>query len=357
MAESGTELDFLDDLTPMSQALIQTAITLPPAYASLPTGSLIVINGNICFKKFETRYLAGIGEANVSRTLDQIREVSGFRDLASNVWDNSDTISLDARKKSFFFGKRTNLQLMWEYCYLSKIDLEQSGESLDQSDLMIVEDFTRLLEFYNREKTFKVCDDEIMMDIFEFFIDRDLMLEATILAEKELSSNIQEEREIQVPQEINEGNEDTEIIDRMITKDLDVSSRSRLSKAEMFYLDCTLKNPKDIWSEFTTVDNSNFDLSKVNTILNQKCKNYYVLEKRTGFTHKCFGLIFSEDTAFKNWLNRKPEDFGVILPSSFQEIENFEDTSNLSVFKCLDKEAINYETTALHISAHMFFER
>ena len=95
MAESGTELDFLDDLTPMSQALIQTAITPPPAYASLPTGSLIVINGNICFKKFETRYLAGIGEANVSRTLDQIREVSGFRDLASNVWDNSDTISID----------------------------------------------------------------------------------------------------------------------------------------------------------------------------------------------------------------------------------------------------------------------
>ena len=51
MAESGTELDFLDDLTPMSQALIQTAVTPPPAYASLPAGSLIVINGNICFKK------------------------------------------------------------------------------------------------------------------------------------------------------------------------------------------------------------------------------------------------------------------------------------------------------------------
>ena len=183
------------------------------------------------------------------------------------------------------------------------------------------------------------------------------MLEATILAEKELSGNIQEEGEVQLPQEINEGNEDTEVIDRMILEELDVSSRSRLSKAEMFYLDCTLKNPKDIWSEFTTVDNSNFDLSKVNTILNQKYKNYFVLEKRNGFTHKCFGLIFSEDTAFKNWLNRKPEDFGVILPSSFQEIENFEDASSLAVFKCLDKEAINYETMALHISAHMFFER
>ena len=134
MAESGTELDFLDELTPMSQAIIPITATPPNAYANLPTGSFIVINGDICFKKFETRYLAGIGEANVSRTLGQIREVSGFRDLTTIVWDNSDTISLDARKKSFFFGKRTNLQLMWEYCYLSKIDLEQSGETLDQSD-------------------------------------------------------------------------------------------------------------------------------------------------------------------------------------------------------------------------------
>ena len=154
MAESGMELDFLDDLSPLSQALIQTAITPPSAYANLPVGSFIVITGDICFRKFETRFLAGIGEANISRTLGQIREASGFRDLTSIVWDNSDTISLDSRKKSFFFGKRTNLQLMWEYCYLSKIDLEQSGEILDQSDLMIVEDFKRLMEFYNQEKNF-----------------------------------------------------------------------------------------------------------------------------------------------------------------------------------------------------------
>ena len=71
----------------------------------------------------------------------------------------------------------------------------------------------------------------------------------------------------------------------------------------MFYLDCTLKNPKDIWNEFIFVDNSNFDFSKVNTLLNQKSKNYFALEKRNGNTMKCFGLIFTE-----NWLSRKPED-------------------------------------------------
>ena len=34
-----------------------------------------------------------------------IRDTFGFRDLTSIVWNKSDTISLDSRKKSFFFGK------------------------------------------------------------------------------------------------------------------------------------------------------------------------------------------------------------------------------------------------------------
>ena len=64
-------------------------------------------------------------------------------------------------------------------------------------------------------------------------------------------------------------------------------------------------------------------------------------------------MIFTEDTSFKNWLNRKPEDLGFILPKSFEELENFVDGSNLEVFRCLDREAINYETNALHLSAHV----
>ena len=44
-------------------------------------------------------------------------------------------------------------------------------------------------------------------------------------------------------------------------------------------------------------------------------------------------------------------------PISFEELVNFSDSSNLECFKCMDKEAINYETKALHISAHMLFER
>ena len=83
--------------------------------------------------------------------------------MTSIVWDNSDTILLDIRKKEFFLGKSNNLKLMFEYCILSKLELEESGEVLDESDLMIVGDFNCIMGFYKREKTIKICDDDSMI--------------------------------------------------------------------------------------------------------------------------------------------------------------------------------------------------
>ena len=71
----------------------------------------------------------------------------------------------------------------------------------------------------------------------------------------------------------------------------------------------------------------------------------------------CFGLVFTEGIAFKNWLNRKLEMLNLKAPVNFQDLVNFSDPSNLECFKCMDKEAINYETSALHISANMCFEK
>ena len=69
-----------------------------------------------------------------------------------------------------------------------------------------------------------------------------------------------------------------------------------------------------------------------------------------------FGLVLTEDITFKNWLNRKPEQLNLWCPSDFQELLNFTDSSNLECFKNMDKEAINYETNGIHISAHMFLK-
>ena len=82
---------------------MQTAVNPPLAYASLPASYFTIINRDVC-----------LGDANLSRTLEQIRVTTQFRDLCSIVWDNSDSIPLETRKKNFFFGKRSNLQIMWE---------------------------------------------------------------------------------------------------------------------------------------------------------------------------------------------------------------------------------------------------
>ena len=48
--------------------------------------------------------------------------------------------------------------------------MDESGDISDESDLMIVEDFKRIMEFYNQAKTFRVYDDECFMDISDFLL-------------------------------------------------------------------------------------------------------------------------------------------------------------------------------------------
>ena len=106
---ANTEVDFLDDRTPLSTALIDLPIQPPEAYVDIPSGSFIIISSVLCFKKFEIRFLNGVGDANISRTLGQIRDNTVFRDLCTIVWDNSDATSFDTKKKNFFLLSKLTL--------------------------------------------------------------------------------------------------------------------------------------------------------------------------------------------------------------------------------------------------------
>ena len=160
-AEDG--VDFLEDLSPLSEALISVPIQLPNAYVDLPPGNFITISSELCFKRFDIRFLNGVGEANISRTLGQIRENSVFRDLCTIVWDNSDANPIDTKKRNFFFGKRINQQIALEYCVLSFIETDEFRSELDESDLMMMDEFKRILDFYKAEKTIRIKDDAIYM--------------------------------------------------------------------------------------------------------------------------------------------------------------------------------------------------
>ena len=128
----------------------------------------------------------------------------------------------------------------------------------------MVEEFHNIFNFYKKEKTIQLSDDNMLMDIFCFFISRDMDLEATILAEKEPA--IVTER-FHVNEEVGVGNEEVKTTDAdEVMEDISSTSfESGFSKAELFYVECQLTNPKDVWNEFTFIDNGNFDFSKINS--------------------------------------------------------------------------------------------
>ena len=70
---------------------------------------------------------------------------------------------------------------MWEYCSVSKVDIELSPGLLDDGDIMRLEDFNMLMEFYNNNKTLKVSDEDLILEVFKYFVGRDMILEASMM--------------------------------------------------------------------------------------------------------------------------------------------------------------------------------
>ena len=122
----------------------------------------------------------------------------------------------------------------------------------------------------------------------------------------------------------------------------------------MFYTNYEGTEPKDVWTSFEIFETHSIGNSKLDNLIFQKMKDFYILEKRRGSTIKCHGLSFTEEDVKTNWVNRKLDDLKITLPTNFEELEQFKDGHLIHCFLNMDKEAINYETRALHFSAHMF---
>ena len=108
----------------------------PRTATATPTCVFVTIGSEKCFKLFENRFSRGVGNVRLSEVMDEIRETSVFRDLLQISFDNSGTLSEKDRKEKFFFGHTSNLQTMWEYCSVSKADIDLSPGNLDDGDLM-----------------------------------------------------------------------------------------------------------------------------------------------------------------------------------------------------------------------------
>ena len=70
-----------------------------------------------------------------------------------------------------------------------------------------------------------------------------------------------------------------------------------LSDAEFFYKNYEGKESKDVWTAFDIFETNSIDMSKLDNLIFQKSKDFYILEKRRNTTIKCVGLLFTEEEA------------------------------------------------------------
>ena len=316
--------------------------------SAAPTCVYVTIGSDKCFKLFENRFARGLGNARLSEVMDEIRGTSVFHDLLKISFDNSGTLSEKDRKEKFFFGHPKNLQIVWEYCMLSKIDIEVSPGLLDEGDTMRIEDFNSLMDFYLIHNTLQVSQENMIMEVFSYFVNRDMILEASTmqLHQEDVDVNTLVD---DVEEEAKEMETESFLHDNL---DFDI-----LSNAEVFYKRYEGTEPKDVWTSFDIFETNSIDMAKLDNLIFQKSKDFYTLEKRRGSSIRCLGLIFTEEDVKTNWANRRLEDLKIKLPTNFEELEQYKDGHLLECFLNLDKDAINYETKALHFSAHMFFEK
>ena len=62
-----------------------------------------------------------------------------------------------------------------------------------------------------------------------------------------------------------------------------------LSEAELFFKNYKGREPKDIWAEFVAFESNSIDMSKLDNLIFQKSKDFFMLEKRSGNSPNVLG--------------------------------------------------------------------
>ena len=164
---------FLEEFSPLSEALVSVNAQNANIARS---GLYITIGAEKCFKPFASKFFEGVGNVGLSGALDEIRGMETFRNLHSIAFDNSDSMSFATKKEKFFFGREDSIQVMWDYCILSKMEVENSAEELDEGDHMHLENFNMWAEFFSKYGTLPAAQENEVMDLFKYFIGRDMIL-------------------------------------------------------------------------------------------------------------------------------------------------------------------------------------
>ena len=109
-----------------------------------------------------------------------------------------------------------------------------------------------LMDFYVVHKTLKVRSDDTIMELFNYFVNRDMILEASFM-----QSNSNEQEEENTLLQIEEQKEIEMKTDLFPPVCLDLNI---LSEAELFYKNHKGKEPMDVWAEFAIFGTNSIDV-------------------------------------------------------------------------------------------------
>ena len=118
---------------------------------------------------------------------------------------------------------------MWDYCILSKLDIEKSSKELDEGDQMHLDNFDILAEFVSKYNSLPAEQENEIMDLFKYFIGRDMLLLAAGDDKNNENTQLESDGEIE--------NMETESI-----------MHDTLSKCEQWYLKFKANHGKEVYS-------------------------------------------------------------------------------------------------------------
>ena len=183
-----------------------------------------------------------------------------------------------------------------------------------------------------RHNTLRVSDNDMIMEIFSYFVNPDMILLASLMQHTE-------QQEVNIVLSGNEKEKQNAMetdISPIVERDFDI-----LSEAEKFFKNYKGREPKNVWVEFVTFESNSIDMAALDNLIFQKSKDVFALEKRNGGSPRLYGLLYTEENAKLNWINRRLGDLNINLPQSFEQLEQFRDGHLLECFRCLSKEAID----------------
>ena len=276
--QRANEDSFLEELSPLSEALV----TINTFNASIArSGFYITIGTERCFKPFASKFFEGTGNVGLSGALDEIRGMETFRNVHFITFDNSDSMSFAERKEKFFFGKDNNIQVMWDYCILAKMEVEQSSEELDEGDHMHLDNFNIWAEFFSKYGTLPASQENEIMDLFKYFVGRDMLLLAEGVNNNVENTQLDNEEEL----------EDMET-ESMLHDNVHTDS---MSKCELWYLKFKASCGKEVYSLFELFKTDGVDMNKIDHLIMQKSKDFYLIQKKKGMAINIAGLLFTEE--------------------------------------------------------------